>query len=443
MPKTFRAWEVDQVHLLPPSVRDFVDEGHVAHLIRDLVREELDLSAFYARYRPGRGQPPYHPAMMVALLLYAYSRGVYSSRRIERSCVERVDFMALTGLAKPDHDTICTFRNEHRAALVELFVQVLQLCRDAGLAKLGHVALDGSKVKANASKHKAMSYKRMKDKERALADEVERWLKTAQDEDQRETDQGTDDEDPPAHVREKIKQLARIRASQRRLEANAQEMAERLGKERQAKESRTGQKVSGPKPKALEGIPADKAQSNFTDPESRLMKTSGGYEQAYNCQAAVDAASQVIVAQSANHHQNDHGELIPTLDRIESALGHLPQQLSADAGYCSEANLTELERRGVDAYVATSRRRHGAASPADSTPQSRGPRAQAMRDKLREGGYEGPYRLRKQTAEPVFGQIKEARSFRRFLTRGLANIRAEWSLLCTTHNLLKLVATRA
>jgi transposase len=192
------------------------------------VREELDLSAFYARYRPGRGQPPYHPAMMVALLLYGYSRGVYSSRRIERACVERVDFMAVTGMAKPDHDTICTFRNEHAAALRELFVQVLQLCRDAGLAKLGHVALDGSKVKASASKHKAMSHKRMQEREPVLAAEVEEWLQAAQAAYQRESEQGSDDDDPPAHVREKIEQLARLRASKGRLEADAQETAKCL-----------------------------------------------------------------------------------------------------------------------------------------------------------------------------------------------------------------------
>lgn len=440
--KTFRAWEVDQIHLLPLSVQDFVGEDHLAHLVRDLVRKELDLSAFYARYRPGRGQPPYHPAMMVALLLYAYSRGVYSSRRIERGCAERVDFMAVTGLAKPDHDTICTFRNEHRAALCELFVQVLQLCRDAGLAKLGHVALDGSKVNASASKHKAMSYKRMKEQEPALAAEVERWLKTAQAEDQRESEQGSDDEDPPAHVREKIKQLARIRASKGRVEAQAQETAERLAAERAAKEKRMGRKLGGPRPKALDGIPEDKAQSNFTDPDSRIMKTAGGYEQAYNCQVAVDAESQVIVAQAASNLQNDSDELSPALDRIEADLGDPPKQVSADAGYCSEVNLADLERRGIDGYVATGRQRHGTASPTSPTRLARGPRAGAMREKLRAGGYESPYRLRKQTAEPVFGQIKEARGFRRFLTRGLEKIRTEWSLLCTTHNLLKLAAAR-
>lgn len=440
--KTFRAWEVDQVHLLPPSVQDFVSEGHLAHMVRDLVREELDLSAFYARYRPGRGQPPYHPAMMVALLLYAYSRGVYSSRRVERACVERVDFMAVTGMAKPDHDTVCTFRNEHRAALRDLFVQVLQLCRDAGLAKLGHVALDGSKMKANASKHKAMSYKRMQEQEPVLAAEVDKWLKTAQAEDQRESDQGPDDEDPPAHVRERIKQLARIRASKGRVETQAHATAERLAAERTAKEERIGHKLGGSPPKALDGIPKDKAQSNFTDPESRIMKTAGGYEQAFNCQAAVDAESQVIVAQSASNKQNDGDELIPALDRIEADLGTLPQQMSADSGYCSEANLEDLERRGIDGYVATGRQRHGDASPTSPTRLARGVRAGAMRKKLQAGGYESPYRLRKQTVEPVFGQIKEARGFRRFFTRGLDKIRTEWSLLCTTHNLLKLAAAR-
>ncbi len=443
--KTFRVWEIDQIWMLPPTVRDLVPQNHLAHFVRDLVVQELDLSALFAHYQGARGQPPYHPAMMTALLLYAYSRGVYSSRRIERACEERVDFMAVTARSKPDHDTICTFRNVHREALRELFVQVLGLCRDAGMTKLGHVALDGTKMKANASKHRAMSYKRMKEKEPELATEVEKWLETAQATDEAEEDEhgrGRRGDELPAHVRAKAMRLAQIRASMARLESEAKANAERIAAERAAREKELGHGLGGVPPQALEGIPEDKAQSNFTDSESRIMKTANGYEQAYNCQAAVDAVSQVIVAQSVAAKQNDSGELMPLVDQMEENVGMHPAQVSADSNYWSEENLAALEERTIDAYVATGRQRQSTASATSNERARAGPYATKMREKLEQGGHESPYRLRKQTVEPVFGQIKEARGFRQFLRRGLDKVAAEWALVCTVHNLLKLSAIR-
>jgi transposase len=443
MAKTFRAWEIDQVEMFPPTVRDFVPEGHVAHLLRDLVREELDLSEVEGEYGEERGQPPYAPGLMVALLLYAYSRGVYSSRAIERACEERVDFMAVTGRSKPDHDTICDFRRRHREALARLFVQVLELCRDAGLTKLGHVALDGTKVKANASKHRAMSYKRMKEREPELAAEVERWLKAAQRADEAEDAEhgkGNRGDEIPDHVRAKIRQLARMRASMERIEAEAKAKAAREAAEREAKAKEQDRPPRGRPPSAE---PEPKAQSNFTDPDSRIMKTSGGFEQAYNCQLAVDAESQVIVACEVVARQNDGEQLVGMADQIEANLGKWPAQLSADANYCSEANLEALEERGIEPYLATGRQKHGDSSPTSNEKAMQGPRASAMREKLRAEGHASPYRLRKQSVEPVAGQIKEARGFRRFLLRGIAKVRTEWALVCTAHNVLKLAAARA
>ena len=447
MAKTvFRIWDTAQGELFPPAVRDLVPAGHLVHFVRKLAEEDLDLSGVYAKYTETKGQPPYDPRMMVGTLLYAYARGIYSSRRIEIACEERLDFRALVGTERPDHSTIAQFRKDHQVALLALFVQVLQLCREAGMVKLGHVALDGTKVQANASKHAAMSYKRMKEAEPELAKQVEEWMQKSAEADAKEDEEHGKDkrgDEVPEHVKEKARKLAKVRAAKARLEKEAEEEAKRVAEERAAKEAETGKKVPGREPKALEGKPEDKAQSNFTDPESRIMKTKNGYEQAYNAQAAVDAASQVIVAHEVTSEQNDGGRLVAVVDQIEQNTGERPAQVSADAGYCSEENIEALEERKIDAYVATGRQKHGTASATGNEDAKQGKRATAMREKLRKGGYESPYRLRKQTVEPVFGQIKEARGFRRFLRRGLTNVRAEWALLCTVHNLLKLAAVRA
>jgi len=419
MSKSFREWNVDQVWLLPPSINDFVPADHVAHFLRDTVRTALDLGLIYRSYRSERGQPPFHPAMMVALLLYAYSQGLYASRRIAKACEERVDFMAVTGMQKPDFRTIAKFRRRHLPALRLLFVESLRLCREAGLVELGHVSLDGTKIKANASKHKAMSYGRMKEVEPVLAKTVEDWMSQANgaDEDDDRT-HGPDrrGDETPDWMASQQSRLEKIRAAKAALEAEAEA--------------------------AGNDAPADKAQRNFTDPESRIQKTKDGFIQGYNAQAAVDHANQIIVACDVGPSSADNPQLIPMVEQMIANMGAVPNELSADAGYCAEANLAALEGLGIDAYVAAGRQRHGKPAPAAAQPVTPETRVGRMVAKLRDDGWGSPYHLRKVTVEPVFGQIKQARGFRQFLTRGLANVQAEWAMVCTAHNLCKLAAVR-
>lgn len=441
MEKTFRPWEPDQSVLFPPSVLDLVPEGHVAHMVRDLVREELDLSAILATYDEARGGPPYHPAMMLALILFGYTQGVRSSRRIARACEERVDFMAVTGMQRPDHDTISEFRRRHLAAIQGLFVQVLHLCQKADLVELGHVALDGSKVRANASKHKAMSYGHMKKKEEDLAADVRRFLEESEAIDRAEDEQfgkGKRGDELPEWAKNKVERLKKIREAKAALEAEAKQRA----KDEMAKQADREPGSPGRPPAAPSPPPEDKAQRNFTDPESRIMKTKGGYEQSYNAHAAVDAKSQVIVACDLTNRQNDGDTLEPMIDQIKANCGRQPKEISADAGYGSESNLKALKRRRIRGFVATGRQKHGTSSATEQGKTKRGPLTQEMRARLRRGGHRSRYRLRKQTVEPVFGQMKECRGFRQFLLRGLAKAKAEWQLACLAHNLLKLRKAR-
>ena len=445
MSKTFRAWDVDQVWLLPPSLHDFVPAGHAAHFVREMVRESLDLSAILAEYGEERGQPPYHPAMMTALLLYAYSRGVYSSRRIAKACEERLDFMAVTGLQRPDFRTVSDFRKRHLAVLSGLFVQVLALCRTAGLAKLGHVALDGTKIKANASKHKAMSYARMVEAEAALAGEVAAWLGRAEAADAAE-DRALGAEargdEMPGWVANKDQRLAKIRAAKAALEAEAQAAAEAAAEAARGAQAQAPERP-GPKPKPPPAVPADKAQRNFTDPGSRILKTNDGFIQGYNAQAAVDADRQIIVAHGLSNASGDQGQLEPMVAAIAAAAGARPKELSADAGYCSEDNLEALEAQAIRGYIATGRQKHGTKAAVGARVQPAGSRRAAMATRLRRGGRRSRYRLRKITVEPVFGQIKQARGFRQFLLRGLDKVAHEWGLVCTGHNIAKLAAAAA
>jgi transposase len=443
MSKTFRAWDVDQVWLLPPSVHDFVPAGHPAHLLRELVRTELDLAAIFEPYeREERGQPPYHPAMMVALLLYAYTQGVYASRRIARGCEERLDIMAVTGLQRPDFRTISDFRKRHLEALAALFVQVLRLCRRAGLVKLGHVALDGTKLKANASKHKAMSYGRMRSAEAALAAEVQGWLAKAEAADAAEdAELGPDrrGDELPAWVADQQARLERIRAAKAALEAEA-----KADPPPDAEPGPSSGMVDHSRPaRAPDGGPPARAQRNFTDPDSRVMKTRDGFVQGYNGQLAVDAAHQIITAQRLTTNGADQAGLVPLLAATTAALGRQPRELSADAGFCREDNLEALATRGIRAYLAPGRGRHGNPDPSGRRQIRPGSRMAAMAAKLKRAGRRSRYRLRKQTVEPVFGQIKHARGFRQFLLRGFTQVQAEWALVCTAHNLTKLVSTRA
>jgi transposase len=440
MSKTFRPWDVDQRWLLPASVDDLMPSGHVAHFVRDTVRTGLDLSGILSEYGEDRGNPPYNPTMMTALLVYAYSQGVYSSRRIARGCEERLDFMAVTALNRPDFRTVSDFRKRHLKALSGLFVQVLKLCAEAGLVKLGHIAIDGTKIKANASKHKAMSYGRMDEAEARLAGAVAGWFAEAAASDAAEDAAHGPErrgDELPAWVASKQERLSKIRAARAALEAEAQAAAA----SKPPTDGPDGQ--GGPGPAALEPAkPEPKAQRNFTDPESRIMKTKDGFIQGYNAQAAVDAASQVIVAHDLVTSGSDAGQLLPMVDAVEAMAGARPKEVSADAGYCSEANLAGLDERDLRGYIATGRQKHGTASATGNRAKRHGSRVAAMARRLKRGARRSRYRLRKQVVEPVFGQIKQARGFRQFLLRGRANVQAEWAILCAVHNLLKLAAAR-
>src|SRR6202163_4809084 len=406
MSKTFRPWKIDEPLLLPPLVQDFVAEDHLARFVLSLVRDEIDLAAITASYDSERGQPPFDPVMMTALLLYSYCCGIYASRRIAKACRERVDFMSIVGFDAPDFRTVSEFRRRHLKALGALFSQILYLCETAGLVKLGHVALDGTKIKANASKHKAMSYERME------------------------------------------RRAERIRKAKAELEAEAKAAADaklKAAAEAQQQREAEGRKKSGRQAAPPSTMPDPKAQKNFTDPESRIMKSKDGFVQAYNAQIAVDSTAQIIVAQDVTQSAVDSGQLVPMTDAVETNLGRKPEQVSADAGYCSEANLEALETRDIDGYVATGRARDavagnvkggdddapGAPEPASASRPEAEPKSQAepksaaaptrveaMRAKIKAGGHASPYRLRKQLPEPVFGQIKQARGFRQFLLRG-------------------------
>jgi transposase len=436
MGKTFRPWNVDQVWLFPPSVQDFVPARHVAHFVRETVRTDLDLGAIFACYSEERGYPPYHPAMMVALLLYGYSRGVYSSRQLERACEERVDFMAVTGMSRPDFRTIAEFRRRHLKALGDLFVQVLRLCREAGLVKLGHVALDGTRIKANAAKHKAMSYGRMREAEAKLQAEVKAWFARAEAADAEEdrahgAERG---DEMPDWVADKQQRLERLRQAKAALEAEATAPP---GDDDGPGPS-TGMIDHGKPKRAPDGGPPDRAQRNFTDPDSRIQHTRDGVIQGYNAQIAVDGAHQIILAHRVQTNAADRGALVPLVEAIRRDLRAKPQELSADAAYCDEANLAFLAKRRIAAYLAPGRARHGSGDPAGKRRMRARSRVAAMATKLRRAGRRSRYRLRKQIVEPVFGQIKAPRGFRQFLLRGLDKVRAEWAMICTVHNLLKL-----
>jgi transposase len=439
MSKDFRLWKIDEAQLLPPNVQDYVAKDHMSRLIVSLVRESLDLNAIVSSYTSVLGQPPFDPRMMTALLLHGYASGLYSSRRIAKAAVERADFMMIVAGDPSDFRTISEFRKRHLEGLAGLFVQVLKLAEKAGLVKLGHVALDGTKIKANASKHKAMSYERMKKREAELEAEVDRWLKAAEAADAEEdklygSKRG---DEMPDWVADKEKRLAKIRAAKAELDAEAKAAAAEETRRRAAAEEQRiaeGRKKNGKTPAPPRSEPDGKSQRNFTDPDSRILKTKDGYIQGYNAQAAVDAQAQIIVAHGLTASMSDHGQLVGLVDDIEANLGMRPREASADSGYLSEANLQALVDRDIRAYVAIGRAKHAA----DRKRTVNGPLTQAMRDKLKRAGWRSRYRLRKQVVEPIFGQIKQARGFRQFLLRGIDKVKAEWAIICTVHNLTKL-----
>ena len=455
MSKQFRNCDWNQAVLLPPSLQDWLPEDHLARFVAE-VTETLDLSGIYGKYeeRDGRGQAAYDPRMMVRLLLYGYCRGVASSRRIERATYEDVAFRYLTADAHPDHSVMAAFRQDHLANLSQLFVQVLRLCQQAGLVKLGHVALDGTKIKANASKHKAMSYERMGEAEKKLAEEVEALLAEAARVDAEEDGKygkGKRGDELPTELQRRESRLAKIREAKEALEEEARRQAaekkaqvEAALKEREKQEQERGRKFGGrppqvPKPEQAQ--PEPKAQRNFTDPESRIMKDGATKEmvQGYHAQAAVDSAAQVIVAAAVTQEANDKQQLVPLLEQVKAMTGEQPQHGTADTGYFSEKAVTDPQLEGIDLLVPPERQKHGEQPPCTTgPPPAELPVAEQMRHKLRTPEGRAVYRMRKAVVEPVFGQIKECRGFRRFLLRGLTRVQAEWEMICATHNLLKL-----
>ena len=459
MSRIYLSYDPEQRLLLPPDLRDWLPEGHLALFISDVV-DELDLSPIVLHYErgDGRGRPPYHPLMMVKLLVYGYCIGKVSSRKIEKATYEDVGFRVLACNQHPDHDSIANFRQLHLQELAGLFVQVLKMCERAGLVKLGHVAIDGSKLRANASKHKAMSYDRMCEKEEQLRAEVTGLLKEAAETDAAEDGrygQGVRGDELPAELARRESRLLKIREAKASLEAEAKEQAQaaaaaveaRLG-ERKQREEETGKKTPGRAPqvvKVAEAKPKAKAQRNFTDPESRIMKdgATGSFEQSYNAQIAVDGQAQIIVAATLTQACNDKQQLVPVLAEVKTNLGRLPEKVTADSGYFSPAAVTNEALSRVDLYVTPDSGKK-TEQVAELTTESPPPTeleldvTARMREKVKTESGREIYKQRKMIVEPVFGQVKEVRGFRRFSFRGLQKNEAEWSLICLTHNLLKL-----
>jgi len=425
MTKSYRSYLPEQDLLLPPSLRDWLPENHLAHFVSDVV-DQLDLRDIESVYEEDeRGQPPYHPQMMTKILIYGYCVGVFSSRKIQKKLLEDVGFRMLAAGNEPDFRTISDFRKLHLKALQGLFDQLLQIALQTGTMRLGTVALDGSKVKANASKHQAMSYRRMQEDEKRLKEEVKKLLQQAErvdaEEDARYGRDRSGDE-LPAELARRETRVKKIQEAKRALEERAREQARSEGKS------------------VEEAKPESKAQYNFTDPESRIMKGADGFVQAYNTQIAVEPNFQWIVGQRVTQAVNDKQQMVPTVEAIRQQSGQKPEEVLTDSGYCSELNLKYLEKKKIEGFVATGRESHGD----QKQPCPRGPlpqgatRVDRMRRKLQTKAGAAVYATRKGIVEPVFGQIKQARGFRQFLLRGLEKVQGEWALVCLTHNILKL-----
>ena len=452
--KSYREWSPDQVMLLPRSMRDWLPPGHLVHFVMDVVAE-LDLSAVERaiQEKDHRGERPWNPRMMVGLLFYGYCIGVCSSRRIERATFEDVGFRILAGDNHPDHSAIAEFRKNHLAALGALFLDILHLCQKAGMVKLGRVALDGTKVKANASKHKAMSYDHMKRRETELRAEIAGMLAEAGTADAAEDElYGRDrrGDELPNDLRRKQDRLRKILAAKRELEAEAKQAREtELADRARAQEDPPAPPPAPEIPSHqvrhnAAGVPDDDAQRNFTDPDSRIMKSGKDFVQAYNAQIVVDEAEQVIVATAVSNQPADSRHLAAMIVAVEEGVGARPVQVLADAGYFSAENIKFMDNLGIDALVSVAREKHVLDRPEITTdptpsaiPAQIGSKA-AMRAQLSSVLGAAAYRRRKCIVEPVFGQIKGARGIRQFLLRGVESVRGEWEIICATHNLLKL-----
>jgi transposase len=442
MNKTYRDWVPNQSYMFPPSPQDWLPEDDLVYFILDTVAT-IDLTPIFAHYeRELRGQPPFHPRMMVALLLYCYATATRSSRKIMRRCRTDVACRIIVGDDIPDFRTISDFRKIHLERLEKLFIEVLKLCALAGLTKVGTIALDGTKVKANASRHKAMSYERMQEEEKRLKEEVARLLAEAEATDATEdATHGPDrsGEEVPAELARRQSRLAKIQQAKTELEERARSQAAEDAAHRQAEGKAPPTKAPD------EAVPEPKDQINFTDPESRIMKASNkGWDQCGNAQAVANEA-QIILAADVTDQANDKRQAIPMVDQASTNLeaAGVEQPIGAaviDSGYYSEANTTGLEARGIDPYIATERLKHNEEIP--PVPRGRIPEdltaKQRMARKLRTKKGKTTYAKRKGIIEPIFGQLKQVLGFRQFSLRGLASMRGEWRLVCTVHNLLKL-----
>src|SRR6266852_3086634 len=434
MPKGYRSYLPEQELLLPPSLREWLPENHLVYFVSDVV-DQLDLSAIHAVYeKEKRGQPPYDPRLMTKLLVYGYCTGVFSSRRIQKRLQEDIPFKVLAAGNEPDFRTISDFRKIHVGTLQGLFEQVLEMALEVGAVKVGRVTLDGTKVKANASKHKAMSYGRMQEKQQQLRDEVKQLLEQAEaaDEEEDRRHGGQRGDELPEELRRRETRLAKIKLAKKVVEQRAREKA--------AAESKNSEEAKCAKP-------ADKDQYNFTDPESRIMKGADGFVQGYNAQAAVEPKRGLIVGQTVTEAANDKEQLRPMVAAIEQQSGQRPAAILADSGYCSDENLEYLEsgqqpERKIEGFIATGKQKHGE----HRLPCKLGPlpksatRVDRMKRKLQTKVGKAVYAARKCVVEPVFGQIKQARGFRQFLLRGKKKVKGEWELLCLTHNVLRLYA---
>jgi transposase len=430
----------NQGFLLPPSPKDWLPEGHLVWFILDTVGE-LDIEDLLAKYRVcGKGELAYSPRTMLSLLIYSYATGTFSSRRIAAQVEENIAFRVIAGGLSPSHRSICRFREENLDLFKGYFVQVLQIAQEAKLVKMGTIAIDGTKLKANASKHKAMSYERMQTEETRLLDEIEALTRRAKDQDSRDDSTFGPDfrgDELPAELARRRDRLANIQAAKKRLE-------ERKAREAAAKaepQVDVQSEASAPEGAAVpeQPKPKPKDQENFTDPDSRIMLTgSKAFDQCYNAQAAVDDSHQLIVAATITQNANDNGQLLPVLDAARENTKVEPQCLLADAGYKNEADLATLAATDIDAYIAVGREGKGR-----DAPKKEKPATAAMREKLKSEKGRECYRRRKHVVEPVFGWLKRVLGFRTFSVRGLRKVAGEWDLVCMALNLRRMASLKA
>ena len=428
MAANYLPYDPQQMLLLPEAIQDWLPEGHLAHFISDTV-DTLDLGAFHARYdKGGPRNQPFHPAMMVKVLVYGYATGVFSSRKMARKLHEDVAFRVLAAGNFPAHRTIRDFRAFHLKELSELFVQVVRLAREMGLVKLGTIAVDGTKLKANASRHKAMSYGHMLKAESELKAQIDALLSRAQQAD--EAEKNEPELDIPAELARREARLAAITEARRRLEQRQRDADLQRGRD-------PGEPPRGGRYKREFGVPEDKAQDNFTDPDSRIMKRAGGgFDASYNAQTAVDDAAHIIVAAELTNNASDAGELPTMLNAVKDNLGAMPAQALADTGYKAEAVFEVLADSGCDLVVALGRE----GKQALRFDPERSPRTAAMAAKLQTDEGKAAYRRRKWIAEPPNGWIKNVLGFRQFSLRGLHRVQAEWKLVCLALNLRRMAA---